>query len=642
MANLPTAYASQRFGRKTLDFYAVEGEVAGADPRARADERRLQDIDGARHTVRLMENGFELEPGQTATVLRMQPGPARRSRPVAVVNHDTRAWCRTHPGAEGLLAKAGVSRTFNWAMTMALFVLAALAIIWPFLRAFLVEVDPGLFGQAPSFNVAELAAGALPALTGWSFSDVVAPISGPVGEAAPALAGIADGLVFGVGVVIAALGVYLLRSWRLFWAPVFVGVLGAVSLGYGGVAGMSGPALSGLAIAALIFLFGGVINRVRDSARLEARIAVLADHLLRQGPQDTVAQVEAEAAADATNDAEPVDALAPAAAATAASLREPGETADDAQPAAEGAPAEDAPAEPAAAKDVTDETAPDEETATEDAAEAVDAASTEDSGLPAEPEATAESADAGETEAPVDDAGATATSVEPESVAEDEPESEPAEADAATSAKDQSDNDEAGADTAEAESETDPSDAEGAVKDGAPVKADMPPAAATEASADPEAEPASGSREASAELVAANEDEGDAAPAEAPEDQAGGATAADGDTPETVAEGDVRDSAEVSTDAAPAGLDAEEAERLRNDPRYASRAIVLPPPPPMPSVAPGEGSGEAVGPRETQTLKPNRPLPDNVIPIFAAPASSEITPSAQTPEPSNEDASKDD
>ena len=37
MANLPTAYASQHFGRKTLDFYAAAGEVSGSDPRARAD-----------------------------------------------------------------------------------------------------------------------------------------------------------------------------------------------------------------------------------------------------------------------------------------------------------------------------------------------------------------------------------------------------------------------------------------------------------------------------------------------------------------------------------------------------------------------------------------------------------------------------
>lgn len=594
MANLPTAYASQRFGRKTLDFYAVEGEVAGADPRARADERRLQDIDGARHTIRLMESGFELDRGQTATVLRMQPGPARRSRPVAVINHDTGAWCRTHPGVEGLLAKAGVSRTFNWGLTMALFALAAFAVIWPFLRAFLVEVDPSLFGQAPDLNVAELAAGALPALTGWSFSDAVAPISGPLGEAAPALAGFADGLVFGVGVLIAALGVYLLRSWRLLWAPLFVGSLGAVSLGYGGVAELGGPALSGLAIAAFVFLLGGVINRVRDSARLEARIAVLADHLLRQGPQDAVAPAEAEADAPAEvrDDAEPVEALGPAAAAAAASLREPGDAANDFPPDAEDASA-----------DAADGEAGEEALVREESAEAVDPAAAADLDTATEAEA--------------------------------EPESEPTKADATPPVEAGNDGDAAASDAAEADdaietANTQSAAEEGAVGDGDAAEADQPSAGPAEATADPEGDPAA--------------DAGEAAPAAAPEAQGGDASAAQSDTLGAAAEGKARDSADISSDVAPAGLDPEEAERLRNDPRYASRAIVLPPPPPMPepTVVPGEGSGEAVGQRDTQTLRPNAPLPDNVIPIFAAPASSEITPSAAAPETPAADAPKDD
>ncbi len=530
MANLPTAYASQRFGRKTLDFYAVEGDVIGADPRARADERRLEDMDGARHAVRLMEKGFELDAGQTATVLRMQPGPARRSRPVAVVNHDTGSWCRTHPGAEGLLAKAGVSRTLNWALTMTLFTLAALALIWPFLRAFLVEVDAGLFAASPNFDVAALAVAALPGLSSWSFSEVIAPVTGPLVSAMPALASFADMLVFGGGVTIAALGVYLLRSWRLLWAPLFVAGLGAVSIAYGGVAGMVEPALSGLAIAAVLFVLGGVVNRVRDSARLEARIAVLADHLLRQGPQDAVAPAahEEPVVEEAEQHTDAETAIAPAAAASAASLREPGEI--------DGAEAEPV-------------VEPHEATEAEDATEA-----------------SAEPAPDGEVDAPAevpDDAA-------PEDVASEET---AAEAEAT----------EAGVDAEAAEAVENP-----VVNPEQPQTQTVEGGEAEEASA-----PETGESEVIPETVSELEPDAE--------------ITADERKPEP---------ADLSADTTPAGLDPEEAERLRNDPRYASRAIVLPPPPPMPAPS-GEGSGEAVGQGETTTLKPSAPLGDNVIPIFA-------------------------
>ena len=71
MANLPTAHASQSFGRKSVDFYAAPGQVIGSDPRARADERRVQDLDGARHALRLSQAKFALNPGDTAAVLRV-------------------------------------------------------------------------------------------------------------------------------------------------------------------------------------------------------------------------------------------------------------------------------------------------------------------------------------------------------------------------------------------------------------------------------------------------------------------------------------------------------------------------------------------------------------------------------------------
>jgi hypothetical protein len=522
MANLPTAYASQYFGRKTLDFYAVEGDVVGADPRARKDERRLQDFDGARHTVRLMDSGFKLEPGHTATVLRMQPGPARRSRPVAVVNHDEGSWTRTHPGADGLLARAGVARGLNWFATMTLFALAALALIWPFMHSFLVELDPALFGTLPAFNLAEMAVAALPALASWSLSDVLAPLTIPLAEAAPALAPSATALVFAGGVLIASLGVYLLRSWRLLWAPLFVVALGAVSIGYAGVAGMVEPALSGLGIAAVLFVLGGMVNRIRDGARLEARIAVLCDHLLSQGPQDAVTPTESYAETAGADDT-PVEAedqpeaqepSGPiAAAATVASLRQPQDQ-DDAVHAG---------------------TEPDHEDASVEAAN--------DAQVP-------EAAEAATNNADEDTADADAAAVIEGGV--DDASAEPAEAVA----------DEAGAIPAELDEAVEVSEPDEAVD----------AVAAPEAVVDTDAEP-------------------------------------------------VR--ADLAVDTTPAGLDPVEAERLRSDPRYASRAIVLPPPPPMPEpvVPAGEGSGEAVGPSETRTLQPDAPLPDNVIPIFAPPAS---------------------
>ena len=564
MANLPTAYASQRFGRKTLDFYAVEGEVVGADPRARSDERRLEDIDGARHAVRLMEKGFELEPGQAATVLRMQPGPARRSRPVAVVNHTASSWCRTHPGAEGLLARAGVSRTLNWTLTMMLFALAAIALVWPFLRAFLVEVDAGLFGASPDFNLADLAVAALPALSGWNFSEAVAPVTAPLVAAAPAFASFADMLVFGAGVILATIGVYTLRSWRLLWAPFFVGALGAVSLGYGGVAGMVEPALSGLGMAAAVFLLGGLINRIRDGARLEARIAVLCDHLLRQGPQDAVVPALTDEPVEQVEPEADVEDAIPAVAATAAaaSLRESDAGDVDAQ------------AVPVEADDleaVVEEAAAAERSVLEDIeaieVETVDAEDAQDEAGDSA-DALVEEGSVQEVEAPTDTSSAPAAETPAHAQSETGPEVE-----AVTQAQDDA--------VVETEIETEV-EVEGS---GPAAEAEAGPTAAT-------------------------------------------------DVTETEIDGEARDQietrepepADLSADTTPAGLDPEEAERLRNDPRYASRAIVLPPPPPMPAPASalGEGSGEAIGRGETTTLKPSAPLVDNVIPIFAAPSSPQV------------------
>lgn len=566
MASLPTAYASQRFGRKTLDYYAVEGEIVGADPRARSDERRLQDFDGARHTIRLMDASFRLEPGDAAAVLRMQPGPAQRSRPVAVVNHDSGGWTRTHPGAAGLLARAGISRAANWALTMTLFALAALALVWPFLRAFLVEVDPALFGATPSFNVGETAAAFAPVLTGWSFAEITAPLTAQIAGAAPGLEPTAPALIFAAGVLIAALGVYALRSWRLLWAPLFVLALGVVAIGYGGVEGMTGPALAGLSLAAAVFLIGGMINRVRDAARLESRIALLADHLLRQGPQEVVAEArEAETADDdaVAHDAVEEDAAERlAGAAGAAALREPGGE-DEAGESGEADQDEDVAEEAGAASDI----AP-------GAGEAV-----------AEPDAQTP---LGPPEGEAVDAPAPAPDADTERRATE------AEASGQTPAH------EPGAPEPQA---NDPA------QDAAPTEVDAQPD-----SAEAEAEPVGPDAETAADDGAAPADEAAAieAEADAPDPAASDVTSGEAEGPKSDLDA-----------AAPAGLDPEEAERLRTDPRYASRAIVLPPPPPMPEPADGDHAADAAAPAHTaQTLKPSAPLPDNVVPIFAAAAPS--------------------
>ena len=615
MASLPTAYAGQRFGRKTLDYYAVEGEVVGADPRARSDERRLQDFDGARHTVRLMESGFRLEPGDTAAVLRMQAGPAQRSRPVAVVNHDTGGWTRTHPGAPGLLARAGVSRSANWALTMALFALAALVLVWPFLRAFLVEVDPALFGAAPSFSAAELAAGWAPALTSWSFADITAPLTAQISGLAPGLAPAAGALVFGVGALIAAVGVYVLRSWRLLWAPLFVLALGVVAIGFGGVAGMTEPGLAGLGLAALVFLSGGMINRIRDAARLESRIAVLADHLLRQGPQEIVAEARDEDPADDGAVAEDaredggVETLAPAIAASAVALREPGGE-DDASDTAQTA----------------------EEAGSAVGADTLDEAETETGGVEASADVDAEESD---QPAP------SATDAEPAAAAQDDAETaQPEQWDGETPADVGAEpgSAQAGEDHEDSEKGQDSESAPDAERDAAVSSEAADDAARSERSTKVEVEATA----PNAELEAGAANAQDTAP-----DDAAGANESQADAgiePETPdagvqASGEAEGPRSELSAATPAGLDPEEAERLRTDPRYASRAIVLPPPPPMPESASGAPT-DADGPSKSsapmaQTLRPSAPLPDNVVPIFAA-----LAPSRDVARPDAGEASK--
>lgn len=579
MASLPTAYASQRFGRKSLDFYAAAGDVIGADPRARADERRLQDLEGARHTVRLMDTGFQLDPGQPASVLRMQPGPARRSRPVAVVNHDSGAWSRTHPGAAGLLARAGVSRTLNWTLTMLVFALAALAVVWPYLRAFLIEIDPAAFTRAPELDVFALAAGLLPGLADWRIDPVAAPLTAAVSDLAPGLAAFTPQALFAAAVLLAAGLVLALRSWRLVWVPVLVAGLLAAAMGFDGAAGAVTPALAGLGLAAGVFLIGGVINRIRDAARLERRIAVLADHIVRHPPEEMVAGADgAEDDPAAEHDDARQGASVTAAALGASHYRTPEDPPGD---DAEATPdAEESGAQPHADA----ETPPQREASS-------------DPGADAQPDADVDAAAA--------DEGSGGDETTPDEGEADEPH-------------------------ATAEAERRKREAEGAV-DAGETEA---PASETPAADDPGAEdPGTGVPGAEAQEADALEPDAPGAEAEADAaDSDGGSDPAAEGAPDT------------EPDPAPNTFEQEETERLRTDPRYASRAIVLPPPPPMPVPDGDEASGDAAtdeagagaepgseAPRsQTRTLQPGAPLPPNVVPMFAAPAPSKTDDEPET------------
>lgn len=517
MASLPTTYTSQRFGRKSLDFYNASGDVIGADPRARPDERRLQDFEGARHTVRLMETGFRLEPGDHASVLRMQPGPTQRSRPVAVVNHTSGEWARTHPGASGLLARAGVARAANWVMSLMLFAVAALVAVWPYLQAVLVEINPSAFAAAPSFDVFAAAAATIPGLADWRLASFAAPLEPLMAQTVPALAGHAPAILFGGASVLGALIVYTLRSWRLVWAPLFVGAVGAGALGFNGADGAVGPALAGLGAGAGVFLLGGFFNRLRDAARLERRIAILADHMLRNAPEEMIVDVTASA--------------------HQSGAQTPAETVSE------------------TISDTVSETGP-----------------------AADPDENSETMADGDAETAADKTVAFDAGV---SAREDSLEME-------------------GAIEAQADAEA------------APPAEDYGPE--IPASPSPEAgEPEPKRSDTLAQLAgatAASQTHAGAAgehAADTPHIETGAALLADDAS--APADPDMAGQADA---AGPVTFEQEENERLRTDPRYAARAIVLPPPPPMPDPA------EEAPRSQTRTLQPDGPLAPNVVPIFAA------------------------
>lgn len=321
MAILPTAHATQRFGSRGIDFYVAPGQVIGSDPRARADERRIQDLDGERHPVRIGGRDFALEAGDYAAVIRLQPGPKRRSRPVAVVNYRTQTWTRTSQDNTSLLSSAGVSRSANWMLTVFAMVALALLIAWPQLAGLAGLMAPGLAATLPEFDVFAFLTGAQPGLADARLESAAPGLASAIGAMAPALSGQENAVMFAGLVAAGTLIAFGARSWRFAWVPVFLVLLLAAAIAVDGAANAAIPALLALAGATLFFIVAGLINRWRDAARLEARIARLADHVLRHPPQEMVTRRETSPALSADDDAST------------------GEAASDPEPAAPASPA---------------------------------------------------------------------------------------------------------------------------------------------------------------------------------------------------------------------------------------------------------------------------------------------------------------
>lgn len=346
MSSIPGAHASLGFGRKRVEFYAAPGVTSGSSERR--GEHEIRDMDGQPHTLRLSRPDTPLESGEHVTVLRMQSGPDHDSRPVAVVNHDRNAWTRTSPDATGVLGRSGVTRGLNWWMTMILFMVAALAFAWPDIRLFMLEVDPALFASLPDINVFAMAAGEVPALPGFDLAAAIPGFAGIAGQIGLPGWLTPNGLAFGLGLTVLALFTYFARSWRIIWAPAYVVAALVAGLALGSVSPLV-PAILALGGIGLLFCLGGMINRTRDSARLENRIARLSENILANPPRESVsapaatgAALAATAMADAAEDV-------PAQAAEAESDTEeaPAEAAEETVEAEiEEAAAEETPADP--------------------------------------------------------------------------------------------------------------------------------------------------------------------------------------------------------------------------------------------------------------------------------------------------------
>jgi len=363
MSLLPTAHAGQSYGSRRIDFFTVSGQVSSSD----ASTGRVTDPDGLEHDVKLIEQSNAFAPGDSATIVRVQSGPNRRSRPVAIVNHSRGVWMRAAPDATAILARSGVTRSFNWWLSIMAMVLTATVAIWPTLHVFLTEVNAGMMAGIPAFSVYDEILARVPGLADWRLETAL-----PTGIA-DAIAGLGfiamDQLtalsVFAVSALLAILA-FSSRSWRLLYIPAFA----AFSLIAGAMFGAAETSLIILAGGLALYLAGGLVNRIRDSGRLNARVERLAEHVMRNPPQEEVRSADMPAtAAVATAAAATVLATqdAPAAAETAIVETDALEASDPAETMVEEATA------PASTETAASEAAEALEAETESALPAVEA-----------------------------------------------------------------------------------------------------------------------------------------------------------------------------------------------------------------------------------------------------------------------------
>jgi hypothetical protein len=355
MSLLPTAHAGQLFGTRRIDFFTVSGQVSDTD----AHHGRITDDDGMDHEIRLMEDANGIVTGDVATVLRVQSGPNRRSCAVAVVDHSRGTWLRAAPDATTVLARSGVTRTFNWWLSILVLVLVAAASVWPVLHAFLTEMSAALMANVPVFDLYADLAVRVPTLSEWRLESVL-----PAGIH-DALAGLSwmpmsQLTEWGLSIAAALMAIvaFAARSWRLIYVPILA-VLVVLS---GGILGGADTTLTMTGGALALFLIGGLVNRIRDGGRFNARVERLADHVLRNPPQEGVRTAE-----PSTLTPDAANAAAAIATATAVAEAAPVEAAP-----AESAPVEEATVEAAIVQADSAETVDD---ATADVVPAADAAS---------------------------------------------------------------------------------------------------------------------------------------------------------------------------------------------------------------------------------------------------------------------------
>ncbi|WP_417476729.1 hypothetical protein [Maricaulis sp.] len=324
MSQLPTAHAGQSFGSRRIDFITVSGEVSSSD----AGTGRVTDGDGVVHDVRLDERTSALAAGDTATVLRVQSGPNRRSRPVAIINHSRNVWMRAAPDATTILGRSGVTRTLNWWLSVLALALTAIAAAWPALHSFLTELNGAMMAGVPSIDIFALLGAQMPGLASWRMETALA--SG-LFDAVAALGFVPMEQLteWGLAIAVAALSLvaFFARSWRLLYVPALA-LLCVVS---GAILGSPDATLLMIGGAVLLFIVGGFINRIRDGGRFNARVERLAEYVLRHPPEEGVRTLEPARAEPAAP--EPLAAAVAATAIAAASAVAQGDETSDASAA---------------------------------------------------------------------------------------------------------------------------------------------------------------------------------------------------------------------------------------------------------------------------------------------------------------------